>query len=70
MKLDIPRSYTVAEGAELINCSESFLRKKINLQELNVYRFGGSGQMRVLHQDLVNLLQRVEIDSTRRGTSS
>jgi excisionase family DNA binding protein len=66
MHTDIPLSYTVAEGAELINSSESFIRKKINLGELPVYRFGGSGQMRVLHRDLVNLLQRVEIDSTRR----
>ena len=68
MHNDIPRSYTVSQGAELINCSESFIRKKIRLRELPVYRFGGTGQMRVLHKDLVDLLQRVEIDSTRRGS--
>ncbi|TXS96030.1 hypothetical protein FV139_00545 [Parahaliea maris] len=62
-----PKHYSFAEAEEVSGLSQSYLRKKKDLGQLPVYQFGGSGQMVILHTDLVGLLKLVEIPGAKKA---
>ena len=56
---DFPKTYTISQAADALGCSATFIRKKIDQRELPCYKLGGTGLMRVYHEDLLDLFQRV-----------
>jgi hypothetical protein len=52
-----PVHYTVSQAAAFIGKSNPYIRKKMDLGELKFFRFGGTGQQFILHDDLMGLIK-------------